>query len=85
MERCEKVFFPSLHWPPSLEHSIGHQALERSIGHQDLERSIGHQTLDLPSPPFSFSLKCKLGSWGTLSFPGHNFQFNLEYLFQQAS
>jgi hypothetical protein len=29
----------TFHWPPSMEHSIGHQAL------------------DLPSPPFSFSLK----------------------------
>jgi hypothetical protein len=46
--------------------------------------SIGHQALDLPSPPFSFSLKNELESWGALSFPGHNFQFNLKYLFQQA-
>jgi hypothetical protein len=51
-----------------------------------LEHSIGHQALDLLSPPFSFSLKGELGSLGgSLSFPGHNFQFNLEYLFQQAS
>jgi hypothetical protein len=47
-------------WPPSLEHSIG------------------HQTLDLPSPPFSFSLKSRLESLKALSFPKHNFQFNLE-------
>jgi hypothetical protein len=50
-----------------------------------LEHSIGHQTLDLPSPPFSFSLKSGLEPLGALSFLGHNFQFNLEYLFQQAS
>jgi hypothetical protein len=67
--RGEKVFFLHLplatklgtfHWPPSLEHSIG------------------HQTLDLPSPPFPFSLKGGLRSLGGLSFLGHNFQFNLE-------
>jgi hypothetical protein len=52
--------------------------LEHSIGHQALEHSFGHQALDLPSPPFSFSLKGGLGSLGVLSFPGHNFQFNLE-------
>jgi hypothetical protein len=56
--------------------------MEHSIGHQALEHSIGHQTLDLPSPPFSFSLKGGLKSLGALSFPGHNFQFNLEYLFR---
>jgi hypothetical protein len=33
---------------------------------------------DLPSPPFSFSLKGGLGSWEALSFPRHNFQFNLD-------
>jgi hypothetical protein len=41
--------------------------------------SIGHQALDLPPPPFSFSLKGRLGSLRTLSFLEHNFQFNLEY------
>jgi hypothetical protein len=35
--------------------------------------SIGHQALDLPSTPFSFSLKSALESWGALFFPGHNF------------
>jgi hypothetical protein len=49
-----------------------------------MELSIGHQALDLPSPPFSFSLKEELGSLGALSFPEHNFQFNLKYLFPQA-
>jgi hypothetical protein len=67
--RGEKVFFLHLplatklgtfHWPPSLEHSIGHQAL------------------DLPSPPFPFSLKGGLRSLGGLSFLGHNSQFNIE-------
>jgi hypothetical protein len=43
-----------------------------------LEHSIGHQVLDLPSPPFSFSLKGEFGSLGVFSFLGHNFQFNLE-------
>jgi hypothetical protein len=43
--------------------------------------SIGHQALDIPSPPFSFSSKGGLGSWGAFSFPGHNFQFSLKYLF----
>jgi hypothetical protein len=62
----------------ALEHSISHQALEHSISHQALEHSISHQALDLPSSPFSFSLKGGLRSWGALSFPGHNFQFNLE-------
>jgi len=38
--------------------------LEPSIGHQALDPSIGHQALDPPSPPFSFSLKGGLGSWG---------------------
>jgi hypothetical protein len=49
-----------------------------------MEPSISHQALDLPSLPFSFSLKGGLGSLGAISFPGHNFQFNLEYLFPQA-
>jgi hypothetical protein len=31
--------------------------------------SIGHQALDLPSPPFSFSLKGRLGSWGVSLSP----------------
>jgi hypothetical protein len=44
-----------------------------SINHQAMEHSIGHQALDLPSPPFSFSLKGRLGSLGALFFPGHNF------------
>ncbi len=59
--------------------------MEHSISHQALEHSIGHQVLDLPSPPFSFFIKGGLGSLGALSFPGHNFQFNFEYLFPQAS
>ena len=59
----------TFHWPPSLEPSIGHQALDPSIGHQALDPSIGNQALDPPSPPFSFSLKGGLGSWGFLSGP----------------
>jgi hypothetical protein len=66
-----------------------HLALATKLGtshwQPSLEHSIGNQTLDLPSPPFSFSLKGELKSLGGLSFPGHNFQFNLEYLFQQTS
>jgi hypothetical protein len=58
-------------------HSIGHQVMEHSIGPQAKETSpspsIGHQALDLPSPPFSFSLKGGLGSWGAFFFPEHNF------------
>jgi hypothetical protein len=42
-----------------------------------LSPSIGHQALDLPSPPFSFSLKGGLGSLGGFFFLRHNFQFNL--------
>jgi hypothetical protein len=65
--------------------SIGHQTMGHSIGLQAKETyptlSIGQQALDLPSPPFSFSLKGGLGSWEALSFSGHNFQFSLEYLF----
>jgi hypothetical protein len=38
--------------------------MEHSIAHQALEHSIGHQTLDLPSPPFSFSLKADSDHWG---------------------
>jgi len=34
-----------------------------------MELSTGHQALDLPSPPFSFSLKGGLRSLGALSFP----------------
>jgi hypothetical protein len=34
--------------------------------------------LDLPSPPFPFSLKGGLGSLRALSFLEHNFQFNIE-------
>jgi hypothetical protein len=78
-ENVKKVF-------PS--HSIGHHAMEHSIGLQAKETfpspSIGHQALDLPSPPFSFSLKVGLRSWGAFFLPGHNFKFNLEYLFPQA-
>jgi hypothetical protein len=43
-----------------------------------LEHSIGHQALYLPSPSFPFFLKGGVGSLGVLSFPRHNFQFNLE-------
>jgi hypothetical protein len=43
--------------------------LDPSIGHQALDPSIGHQALDPPSPPFSFSLKGGLRSWGALSWP----------------
>jgi hypothetical protein len=83
----------TFHWPPSSEHSIGHQAQNIPLATKlrtfhwppSLEHSIGHQALDLLSPPFSFSLKGEFGSLGAFSFPGHNFQFNLEYLFPQAS
>jgi hypothetical protein len=82
----------TFHWPPSLEHSISHQAwnlplatkLETFHWPPSMEHSIGHQVLDLLSPPYSFSLKDELGSLGTLFFPGHNFQFNIEYLFPQT-
>ncbi len=70
MGRNEKVFF--LHLPLVNKLGTFHWP-------PNLERSIGHQTLDLPSPPFSYSLKGELGSLGAFSFPGHNFQFNLEY------
>jgi hypothetical protein len=43
-----------------------------------LEHFIAHQALDLPSPPFSFSLKGGLELFEALYFPEHNFQFNLE-------
>jgi hypothetical protein len=84
MGRSEKVFFPLP--------SIGHQAWNIPLATKhgtfhwppSMELSIGHQALDLPSPLFSFSLKGGLGSLGIISFPGHNFQFNLEYLFSQA-
>ncbi len=33
-------------WPPSLEHSNGHQVLDLSNGHQALDPSNGHQALD---------------------------------------
>jgi len=59
-------------WPPSLEHSNGHQAWSLPMATKlgtfhwppSLEPSIGHQALDPPSPPFSFSLKGGFGSWG---------------------
>jgi hypothetical protein len=76
MGRGEKVFF--LYFPLATKHGTFHWP-------PSLEPSIGHQILDLPSPPFSFSLKGGFGSLGALSFPKHNFQFNLEYLFPQAS
>jgi len=75
-EKVKRCFSFTFHWPPN----IGTFHWPPS-----LERSIGHQALDLPSPPFSFSLKGGLGSLGALFFPGHNFQFNLEYLFPYAS
>jgi hypothetical protein len=43
-----------------------------------LEHFIAHQALDLPSPPFSFSLKGGLELFEALYFSEHNFQFNLE-------
>jgi hypothetical protein len=72
--------------------SIGHQAWNLSLvtKHEtfhwppNTEPSLGHQALDLPSPPFSFSLKSGLRSLRAFSFPRHNFQFNLEYLFPQV-
>jgi len=60
MEEVKRCLSFTFQWPPSLEPSIGHQALDPSIG---------HQALDPPSPPFSFSLKGGLGSWGVLSWP----------------
>jgi len=68
MEEVKRCLSFTFQWPPSLEHSNGHQALDPSIGHQALDPSIGHQALDPPSPPFSFSLKAGLGSWGALSW-----------------
>jgi hypothetical protein len=44
----EMVFLLPFHWPPSL--ITFHWP-------PSLEPSISHQALDLPSPPFSFSLK----------------------------
>ncbi len=75
MRRRGKDFFflSPLHWPPSLEPSIGHQ-----VGEPSPSPSIDHQALDLPSFSFSFSLKGKLGSWELFFFPGHNFQLNGE-------
>jgi hypothetical protein len=64
-EKVKKCFSSTFYWPPSLEHSIGHQTLEHSIG---------HQTLDFFSPPFFFSSEDKLGSLRVLSFLGHNFK-----------
>jgi len=64
MEEVKRCLSFTFQWPPSLEPSIGHQALVPSIGHQALDPSISHQALDPPSPPFSFSLKGGLGSWG---------------------
>jgi hypothetical protein len=74
--RGEKVFF--LHLPLTTK-------LGTFIWPPSMEPSIGHQAWDLPSLPFSFFLKGGLGTLWSLSFPGHNFQFNLEYLFPQAS
>jgi len=71
--RGEKVFFLHLptatklgtfHWPPSLEHSIGHQAwnipLATNLGTfhwpPSLEHSIGHQAWNIP-------LATKLGTF----------------------
>ncbi len=69
MEEVKRCLSFTFQWPPSLEPSIGHQALDPSIGHQALDPSIGHRALDPPSPPFSFSLKGGLESWGALSWP----------------
>ncbi len=78
MEEVKRCLSFTFQWPPSLEPSLGHQALDPSIshqaldpsiGHQALNPSIGHQALDPPSPPFSFSLKGELGSWGALAWP----------------
>ncbi len=38
-----------------------------------LSPSINHQALQLPSPPFSFSLKGEFGSWGVSLSPNINF------------
>ncbi len=46
MEGVKRCLSFTFQWPPSLEHSNGHQALEPSISHQALDLSIGHQALD---------------------------------------
>jgi hypothetical protein len=78
-------------WPPSLEHSIGHQAWNIPMATKhgtfqwplNMEPSIGHQALDPPSPPFSFSLKGELESLGTLSCLGDNFHAILNTCFYE--
>jgi hypothetical protein len=48
-----------------------------------MEPSIGHQALDLPSPPFSFSLKGRLGSLGALFCFDDNFHAILKTCFHK--
>jgi hypothetical protein len=108
MEEVKKCFSFTFHWPPSLEHSIGHQtwniplatklgtfhwppSLEHSIGHQawNIPLATKHGTfhwplsMDLPSPPFSFSLKGGLRSLGALSCLEDNFHAILNTCFHK--
>ncbi len=63
----------------TLEPSKNHQTLELSKDHQTLEPSISQPSWGLPSPPsFSFSLKGKFKSFGSLFFPNITFDLNLE-------
>jgi len=96
--RGEKAFFLHLpmatklgtfQWPPSMEHSNGHQAWNIPMATKhgtfqwppSLEPSIGHQALDPPSPPFSFSLKGGLGSLGASFCLEDNFHVILNTCF----
>jgi hypothetical protein len=81
----------TFHWPPSLEHFNGHQAWNLPLATKlgtlhwppSMEPSIGHQALDPPSPPFSFSLKNRLGSLGALSCLEDNFHAILNTYFHK--
>jgi hypothetical protein len=93
MEEVKRCFSFTFQWPPSLEHSIGHQAWNIPLATKhgtfhwppNLKPSIGHQALDPPSSPFSFSLKGEFGSLGALSCLGDNFHAILNTCFTQTS
>jgi hypothetical protein len=86
----------TFHWAPSLEPSIGHQAWNLPLGTKlgtfhwppNLEPSIHHQAWNIPLAtklwiylhPLSLLFKRQIQIIGSLSFPGHNFQFYLEYI-----
>jgi hypothetical protein len=70
MEEVKRCFSFTFQWPPSLEHSIDHQALDPSNGHQAWNILLVTKLWILPlatklwillSPSFSFSLKSGLG------------------------